>query len=138
MDYQVYISTPMNTPLSASRQTPLELTRGIIRGGWIYFPPGPAGKLHCQVWRADTQIAPANRGASFNLDDAVLPLHIEQALFEPPFDVWIRTWNTSTEYAHALNICLFLQECISKTYTRLMSTADIAAERLIREVKARL
>ncbi len=138
MDYQIYISTPMNTLLSAATKTPLELTRGILRGGWIYFPPGPAGKLHCQLWRADTQIAPANRGASFNLDDAVVPLHIDQPLLEPPFDVWVRTWNTSTQYSHALSVCLFLQECVAKTYTRLMSTADIAAERLIREVKAGL
>jgi hypothetical protein len=138
VDYQVYISTPMNTPLSAPVKTPLELTRGIIRGGWIYFPSGPAGKLHCQIWRADTQIAPANRGASFNLDNVLAPLHLDQALLEPPFEVYVRTWNTSSSSAYGLSLCLFLQECISKTYTRLMSTADIAAERLIREVKAGL
>ncbi len=126
----------MNTLAADSSQTLLELTRGIIRGGWIYFPPGPAGKLHCQIWRADTQIAPANRGASFNLDDAVIPLQLDQALLEPPFDVWVRTWNTSTLYDHALNVCLVLQECVVKSFTRIMSTADIAAERLIREVKA--
>lgn len=138
MDYQVYISTPMNTLASASSHTLLELTRGIIRGGWIYFPPGPAGKLHCQIWRADTQLAPANRGASFNLDDAIVPLHLDQALLEPPFDVWIRTWNLSTTLDHALNVCLVLQECVTKSYKRLMTTADLAAERLINELKAGL
>lgn len=110
MDYQLYISTPKNTPASAPKKTDLELTQGFLKSGWIYFPYGPAGTLHCQLWLADTQIAPANRGASYNLDDAVAPLKIDFLLGEPPFILTVRTWNTSTENDHALNLCVVLQE----------------------------
>ena len=110
MDFQVYISTTLNTPASAPLATELELTRGALIGGWIYFPYGPAGVLHCQIWHADTQIAPANRGASYNLDDAVVPLSLNFPLDEPPFNLTIKTWNLSTQYDHALNLCVFLKE----------------------------
>ena len=134
MDYQVYISTPKETPESAALKTELHLTKGRVLGGWIYFPYGPAGVLHFQLFRGDEQIAPSNRGASYNLDDAVIPLSLDFELEEPPYLLFAKTWNTSTSYAHALNLALFLREP-EKTKPKGNSPLEKRAAELIAGVK---
>lgn len=110
MDFAKYISTPKETPESAPLSTEIQLTKGRIFGGWVYFPYGPAGTLHLQIYKGSEQVAPANRGDSYNLDDAVIPLSLDFDLDGPPYVLTARTWNTSTTYDHALNLALFLKE----------------------------
>jgi len=116
VDFIQNISTPASTSGSSPKVTTLKLTRGRLVGGWVYFPSGPAGKLHLRARISETQIIPFNTGQNIALDDCVVPLSIGINLYEPPFEVWLDTWNESTEYAHVLTICLTLIPKAKKKY----------------------
>ena len=109
MDFVQYISTPKNTTEAEPLVTTINLTRGRLAGGSVYFPSGPAGKLHFLARIGLHQIIPFNTGQNIRLDNAVFPISIGIDLLEPPYKIDLVTWNDSTEYAHALTVCLNLQ-----------------------------
>jgi hypothetical protein len=111
MDYAVYISTAHSTYTEASpKVTTVKLTKGLITGGFIYFPSGPAANLHLKVRRGVHQIIPANPGENYALDDCIVPLFPNIEIEEPPFNLDILTWNDSTSHDHALTISLFIDD----------------------------
>jgi len=112
MDILQYISTPKETLESDPLQTTIRLTRGRLTGGSLYFPSGPAGKLHFIARIGEHQIIPFNTGQNIRLDDAVLPLSIGVDLLEPPYELLCETWNDSTLYAHVLTLVLHLEPMI--------------------------
>jgi len=112
MDIVQYISTPKNTTESAPLVTTIKLTKGRLTGGSIYFPSGPAGKLHFIARIGIHQIIPFNTGQNLRLDDCVLPLCLGFDLLEPPFDLDCETWNESTLYDHALTLALQLEPMV--------------------------
>jgi hypothetical protein len=114
MDILQYISTPHDTTEADPLQTTVKLTRGRLTGGSIYFPSGPAGKLHFIARIGEHQIIPFNTGQNIRLDDAVLPLSIGIDLLEPPYELLCETWNDSTLYAHVLTLVLHLEPMIDK------------------------
>lgn len=128
MDYVQYISTPANTTEDEPLVTTMKLTRGRLTGGSVFFPSGPAGKLHVVARLAGHQIVPFNRGQSLRLNDCVFPLSLGIDLLEPPYQVDILTWNDSTDHAHALTVRLELQPRARKTQTLRQILKDIAAE----------
>lgn len=109
MDIIHYISTPANTTESDPLVTTIKLTKGRLTGGSLYFPSGPAGKLHFLARIGVHQIIPFNTGQNFRLDDCVIPLGLGFDLVEPPFNLDCETWNDSTLYAHALTVALHLE-----------------------------
>jgi len=109
MDIVRYINTPKNTTEDNALVTTIKLTRGRLMGGSIYFPSGPAGKLHFLARIGVHQIIPFNTGQNLRLDDCVFPLGLGFDLLEPPFDLDCITWNDSTLYDHALTLILHLQ-----------------------------
>lgn len=117
MDFVQYISTPANTTEADPLVTTLQLTRGRLNGGSVYFPSGLAGKLHLLIRMAIHQIFPFNVGQNLRLDNCVLPLSIGIDLLEPPYQVEIVTWNDSTLYAHTLTVCMELQPRARKNQT---------------------
>jgi hypothetical protein len=114
MDILQYISTPANTTEADPLVTKIKLTRGRLTGGSLYFPSGPAGKLHFLARIGVHQIIPFNTGQNIRLDDAVLPLSIGIDLLEPPYQLDCETWNDSTLYAHVLTLVLHLEPMIDK------------------------
>jgi hypothetical protein len=114
MDISQYISTPANTLETAPLQTTIKLTRGRLTGGSIYFPSGPAGKLHFIARIGVHQIIPFNTSQNIRLDDAILPLSLGIDLLEPPFEIICETWNDSTTYAHVLTLNLHLDPIMDK------------------------
>ncbi len=114
MDILQYISTPANTLEADPLTTVIKLTRGRLAGGSIYFPSGPAGKLHFLARLGVHQIIPFNTGQNLRLDDAVFPLSLGIDLLEPPYELDCITWNDSTLYAHVLTIVLNLEPMIDK------------------------
>jgi len=109
MDFLKYISTPAGTTEAAPLITTIKLTRGRLTGGFLYFPAGPAGKLHFIARVGIHQIVPFNTGESYRLNDCVVPLDLGITLKTPPYEIDCLTWNDSTEYAHALTVCFFLR-----------------------------
>ncbi len=114
MDILQYISTPLNTTEASPLKTTIKLTRGRLTGGAIYFPPGPAGKLHFIARLGVHQIIPFNTGQNIRLDDAVFPLSLGIDLLEPPYEINCITWNDSTLYDHVLTIVLNLEPMIDR------------------------
>lgn len=111
MDYALYISTAHSIYTEAiPKVTTIKLTKGLITGGFIYFPSGPAANLHLKVRRGIHQVIPANPGQNLALDDCVVPLFPNIEIDEPPFNLDFLTWNDSTTYDHALTISLFLDD----------------------------
>lgn len=112
MDILQYISTPKNTLEADPLQTPIKLTRGRLTGGSIYFPSGPAGRLHFIARIGVHQIVPFNTGQNIRLDDATLPLSLGIDLLEPPYEIICETWNDSTLYDHALTLVLHIEPMV--------------------------
>lgn len=109
MDIVRYINTLKNTTEDNALVTTIKLTRGRLTGGLIYFPSGPAGKLHFLARIGVHQIIPFNTGQNLRLDDCVFPLALGIDLLEPPYELDCITWNDSTLYDHALTIVLYLE-----------------------------
>ncbi len=116
MDFLAYISTPKNTPESSPKLTTLQLTKGRLTGGFLYFPSGPAGTLHFLARQAGHQILPFSPGENFRLDDCVVPFSMGIPLSEPPFEITLVTWNDSNNHAHALTCCFFLDPSVKKKF----------------------
>ena len=135
MDYVQYISTPANTTEAEPLVTTLKLTRGRLNGGSVYFPSGPAGKLHLLIRMAVHQVFPFNAGQNLRLDNCVFPLSIGIDLLEPPYQVEIVTWNDSTLYAHVLTVCLQLQPRARKTQTLKQILKDMTEAEKREEAK---
>lgn len=108
MDFVKYINTPVGRDESNPVITSIKLTRGRLSGGFLFFPSGPAGKLHFLARIGVHQILPFNTGENFQLDDCVVPFSLVIDLLEPPYEIECFTWNTSTLYAHALSVCFTL------------------------------
>jgi len=110
MDFLKYISTPVGKTEAAPLVTTMYLTKGRLTGGFLYFPSGPAGKLHFLARMGAHQLLPFNTGENFRLDNCVVPFSLGIYLLEPPYQIELVTWNDSTEYAHALTVCFNLEE----------------------------
>lgn len=116
MDILQYISTPKNTLEADPLTTIIKLTRGRLTGGTVYFPSGPAGKLHFIALIGIHQIIPFNTGQNLRLDDCVFPLSLGIDLLEPPFELICETWNDSTLYDHALTLVLNIEPMLDKDH----------------------
>lgn len=108
--------TPKNTLEADPLTTIIKLTRGRLIGGALYFPSGPAGKLHFIALIGIHQIIPFNTGQNVRLDDCVFPLSLGIDLLEPPFELICETWNDSTLYDHALTLVLNIEPMLDKEH----------------------
>lgn len=116
MDFLKYIDTPITNGEDNPLLTPLKLTRGRLTGGFVYFPTGPAAKLHFLARMGIHQIIPFNTGEDYRLNDCVVPFHLEIDLLEPPYEIECVTWNDSTLYSHALTVCFFLEPLVKNKF----------------------
>lgn len=108
MDFIKYIETSKRTDEIDAEITTIKLTRGRLTGGFLFFPSGPAGKLHFQARIGVHQLIPFNAGESYHLDDCMVPFHFGIDLVVPPYEITCITWNQSMVYAHALTVGFFL------------------------------
>ena len=116
MDIVQYINTPLGTPGANPLETIVKLTKGRITGGSIYFPSGPAGKLHFIARIGLHQIIPLNPSQNLMLDDCLVPLSMGFDLVEPPFELICETWNDSTLYDHSLTLLLYIEPMLDKDH----------------------
>lgn len=116
MDILQYINTPKNTLEADPLQTVIKLTKGRLTGGAIYFPSGPAGKLHFIARMGVHQVIPFNTGQNLRLNDCVFPFSLGFDLLEPPFELDCETWNDSTLYDHALTLVLNIEPMLDEDH----------------------
>lgn len=108
MDFLQYIETPAETPPETPLVTRLKLTKGRLKGGFLYFPSGPAGTLHFLARIGIHQILPFNTGANYRLDNVKVQFSLGIDLSDPPYEIDCVTWNDSTVYDHVCTVCFFL------------------------------
>jgi len=108
MDFVKYINTEIGRDATNPLTTTIKLTRGRLTGGFLFFPSGPAGKLHFQARMGTHQLIPFNADESYHMDDCVIPFHLGITLSAPPYEIDIITWNESILYDHALTVGFFL------------------------------
>jgi len=70
------------------------------------------------VRKAHHQIFPVDVGQAYRLDDCAVPLFGNLEIVQPPYQLTIETWNTSTTHDHALSICFFIDAGIRKEIKR--------------------
>lgn len=124
MDFLKYISTPASTSESEPKISTIKLTKGRLSGGFLFFPAGPAGKLHFRAEIGVHQIAPFNTGENYRLNNCVVPFHLEIDLLEAPYRIECITWNDSTEYSHALTACFFIDPLRMKNQFNLQALKE--------------
>ena len=108
MDFVKYINTVVGRDAADPLTTTIKLTRGRLTGGFLFFPSGPAGTLHFLARIGVHQLIPFNSGESYHMDDCMIPFHLGIDLLTPPYEIDCVTYNTSTEYDHALTVGFFL------------------------------
>lgn len=126
MDFAKYVLTEVGWTESAPKVTKLKLTKGRLTGGFLFFPPGPAGTLHFLARVGLLQLIPFTPGENYHLDDCVIPFALGIDLLEPPYEIELVTWNDSLSFSHALTVCFFLSLSSKKQYT-LKSIVDYFA-----------
>ncbi|MBE3144269.1 MAG: hypothetical protein IMZ61_10150 [Planctomycetes bacterium] len=104
MDYVKYIVTPVTNGRDNPLSTRLKMTKGRLISGFLFFPSGAEGTLHCRARIGLTQILPFNTDETIRLDDCVINFGLGINLIEPPYEVEILTFNESLLYSHALTI----------------------------------
>ena len=117
MDFLRYITTPVGVTEAAPLVTKLKLTKGRLTGGFLYFPSGPAGKLHFLARQGIHQLLPFNTGENLRLDDCMVPFNLGIDLNEPPYEIDLVTWNDSVLYDHVLTVCFFLEPQAQDLYS---------------------
>lgn len=117
MDFLLYISTDTGFTEDEPLVTPLDITRGRLTGGFVYFPSGPAGTLHFFARLGLHQIVPFNTGQNYRLNDCVVSFSLGIDIDEPPFLIDCVTWNDSELFPHALTVCFFLDPSFKRKFS---------------------
>jgi hypothetical protein len=107
-DYNFTIKVPKNTARDQPVKTELELMKGIIAGGQIFFPAGCQGLAHVTINDSLGQLYPANAADTFHGDNGSIPLVGRHLLDSSPFKLSAYAWNEDDTYDHTIQITVNL------------------------------
>ncbi|RLC86240.1 MAG: hypothetical protein DRJ03_09350 [Chloroflexi bacterium] len=105
-DYNFTITIPANTPRDDPQKVELELTRGIIAGGQIYFPAGCHGLAHVVICDGNGQLYPSNADETFHGEDGAIPLVGRYLLDSAPYKLYAKAWNLDDTYDHTVQLTI--------------------------------
>ena len=112
MLFQKTVTIPANTPESDPVTSEIILSVGVMNSLRVYFPPGPSGLAHAQVWLQDYQLLPWERGEWSTGDDLSIVDNSQRVIYEKPTILKVVGWNEDTQYNH--NVYVFVE--MSETY----------------------
>jgi hypothetical protein len=69
------------------------ITLGLLYHFEIYFPPGPSGLLHIQLYDGSHQIFPANEGTDYIGDNVTITVEDLYPKLSAPDELQIWAWN---------------------------------------------
>jgi len=100
----------VSIPAGREEKTPFEqvlpLSYGIITGMLVIIPPGHAGTAHLQLLHHDFQVYPLSRGEDYHGDDVSIEWTDRYELFDAPYELKARGWNTDTVNSHAFQVAV--------------------------------
>jgi hypothetical protein len=104
MIFAPIINTPANTYETDKIRTRLDVIIGLIYQIEVYFPPGPSGLLHVQIFDSNYQIYPSDSDSSFIGDNNSFSFPDLYAKNDKPAYLDIYTWNLDDTYDHYCQI----------------------------------
>jgi len=104
MIYQTTIKTAASVGETDDNKTTLSLNRGLLYQIDVYFPPGPSGLLHAQIFEKGVLLYPSSENESFIGDNHYISFNDTYLLTLPPYEFTVKTWNEDTKYAHTVII----------------------------------
>ncbi len=108
MLYSVSITTNANTTEVNAKVTSLKLTDGVIHEVGIYFPPGCAGLVYCQIYDGGHQFVPSTQGQFLRGDGMLIKSREFYEIATSPRFIDIKTWNLDDAYDHTIEIYISL------------------------------
>jgi len=105
-DYNFTITVPANTSKDNPVKVEATLTKGVLAGGQIFFPPGCHGLCHVTINDVNGQLYPANAEDNFHGDTFPVELLGRYKLDTAPFKLYIHAWNEDDTYQHTPQVAL--------------------------------
>ena len=105
-DYNFTLTVPAATKPEAPMEIELNLTKGVIASGQLFFPPGCHGLVHIIIADGRGQLYPANAEDTYHYDDAIIPLVGRYVLDTAPYKLFMRGWSPGANYDHTIQLSL--------------------------------
>ena len=106
MIYTASILTSANTTETSAKKTELKVTDGVIHEVSVYFPPGCAGLVYCQIYEGGHQFVPSTEGMFLRGDDILIDSKEFYEISDAPRWITIKTWNLDESYDHTIEVMI--------------------------------
>lgn len=93
MIYSPTVTVPKNTPQSSPLVIRVPITLGLLYHFEVYFPPGPSGLVHVQLFDGAHQVYPSNETEDFIGDNITIAMDDLYAKEDAPSELQVVTWN---------------------------------------------
>ena len=106
MIYTASIETSANTTEANATKTELKITDGVIHEVSVYFPPGCAGLVYCQIFEGGHQFVPSTEGQFLRGDGILIDSKEFYEIDTAPRWITIKTWNLDESYDHTIEVMI--------------------------------
>ncbi len=100
--YEFDLTVPNRTPAASPATSAVRLNKGVITGVEVAFPPGCAGLVSFDIWRADFQLWPTNPDSAFKGDGIRITWDEDYVLEDEPATLILRGWAPSARFDHTV------------------------------------
>ena len=104
MLFEASITIPKNTLETNPTITTFGIAKGIITKIIVAPRPGHHAVAHCIILHHEHQIAPSTDGMDFSGDEHDIPWEEYYESYQPPYELKIKGWNSSTKYPHTFDV----------------------------------
>ena len=104
MLFEASITIPKNTTKTNPTEVILKIARGIITKIMVRPRLGHAAVAHCIVLHHEHQIVPSTESMDCAGDSHPIDWEEYYESYQPPYELKIKGWNTSTRYPHTFDI----------------------------------
>jgi len=86
------------------KEDTFDLAHGIITWVSVSFPKGCHGLVNCRIFHREHQIYPSRANSELRGDGEAIEWTEYYEMYQPPYDLLIRSWATSTLYDHVITV----------------------------------
>jgi hypothetical protein len=104
MLYKISHDVAANTTQQNPDRQKLKITKGVIKGWYIFFPDETADVLHLQIRYHGHQILPINDTENLYGGGCLFDIEENVAVDKAPYELDIYSWNDDDSYPHEYNI----------------------------------
>lgn len=104
MLFETSITIPANTTQASPTTEVLKIAHGIITKFMVRPRPGHSALAHCVIYHGAHPIAPSTENMDLHGDKDAIDWEDYYEFYQPPYQLIIKGWNTSTLYNHTFDI----------------------------------